>query len=538
MLVAVLAAGFARQGATAYSRTAATVGPASEAPRSALGSMNSFALGLLLGGLRGPLVMFLWSTSESQKADKNLEDFDTKVEWIRLLQPEFDTVHLYQIWNKAYNISVQMAGLPNRYAAIVDALVYADRVDQGRPDNLNILNQIAQVYSNKLGTVAQERFYYRRRVREDSMWRVVTGPKFGEDGYAPRRLPPLLDPKGNILPEYLVVRHPRPADLPPDAEWNTGEELQYLKQYEPFKYGVSTFALAYNYAKRAEVLMNVGRQKPLQVADNVIDRRPALELRAWGEEEWERGRRAEMQALGVKEPAGDERIDLEMPTADVAPTAKLADPAAVTAAVDAYRTAVRVFRDAKAEYERHLKNPQYAENIATFSRSHLQELDAMARLVTADAAYLRAIDATDPGDRDAFLATAAAEYRRAAEAYELIILEHYIEDELAQRLWGGSRSKVAGREFTPRRRTELLAQVHAEMAERLWGDTPPPGVKFTPEGRADLLARIHEAMRSQPDRADQHASDRADYEVYLRRIDTRLQFIGRPLGGTGGGSQQ
>ena len=39
--------------------------------------MNSFALALLLGGLRGPLVMFLWTSSETQKTERNLEDFDT-----------------------------------------------------------------------------------------------------------------------------------------------------------------------------------------------------------------------------------------------------------------------------------------------------------------------------------------------------------------------------------------------------------------------------------------------------------------------------
>jgi energy-coupling factor transporter ATP-binding protein EcfA2 len=64
---------------------------------------------VVLGGLRGPLVMILWTSSEGQKAERELEDFDTKVEWIRLLQPEFDSVHIFQVWNKAYNISVQMA---------------------------------------------------------------------------------------------------------------------------------------------------------------------------------------------------------------------------------------------------------------------------------------------------------------------------------------------------------------------------------------------------------------------------------------------
>jgi hypothetical protein len=98
-----------------------------------LSKVNSFALGLLLGGLRGPLVMALWTSSENQKTDRDLEDFDTKVELIRLLQPEFDTVHLFQIWNKAYNISVQMANVPNKYTTILDALAYGFSVDRERP---------------------------------------------------------------------------------------------------------------------------------------------------------------------------------------------------------------------------------------------------------------------------------------------------------------------------------------------------------------------------------------------------------------------
>ena len=67
--------------------------------------MPSFATALLLGGLRGPLVMFLWPNSETSKREHHLEDVDTEIEWIRLLQPEFDTVHLFQIWNKAYATS-------------------------------------------------------------------------------------------------------------------------------------------------------------------------------------------------------------------------------------------------------------------------------------------------------------------------------------------------------------------------------------------------------------------------------------------------
>jgi hypothetical protein len=87
-----------------------------------ISNLNSFSLALLLGGLRGPLVMMLWTSSETQKQEKDLEDFDSKIELIRLLQPEFDSVHIFQMWNKAYNVSVQMANKSNKYATILDAL--------------------------------------------------------------------------------------------------------------------------------------------------------------------------------------------------------------------------------------------------------------------------------------------------------------------------------------------------------------------------------------------------------------------------------
>src|SRR5450432_2322739 len=135
LILSLLVAGFTRQ----WSADLRNSGPGavhSGGSGAGLSRMNSYALALLLGGLRGPLVMFLWPSAEEQKRQKNLEDFDTKIEWIRLLQAEFDTVHLFQIWNKAYNISAQMANLGNKYHAILDALDYAHSVDQERPNNI------------------------------------------------------------------------------------------------------------------------------------------------------------------------------------------------------------------------------------------------------------------------------------------------------------------------------------------------------------------------------------------------------------------
>src|SRR3954471_1627932 len=167
LIAALICSAILQQVAFSYRNAAVNRNRPEGAPApSRVANLDSFSLALLLDGLRGPLVMFLWTNSESQKSDKDLESFDTQVELIRLLQPEFDTVHLFQIWNKAYNVSVQLASLSNRFSTILDALDYAAEVDKSRPDNINIMNAIANVYSNKLGTPQSEKAFYRRWVRE------------------------------------------------------------------------------------------------------------------------------------------------------------------------------------------------------------------------------------------------------------------------------------------------------------------------------------------------------------------------------------
>jgi hypothetical protein len=145
-----------------------------------LGSLDSYTLGLLLGGLRGPLVMTLWVSSENAKNDRQLDDVDTKINLIGLLQPEFDTVHLFQIWNKAYNLSVQMINKPSKYSVILSGIDYGIAIREARPENINLESQIGSIFFDKLGNPpdAEEKKYYRTRLREDSLqpspMRIIT----------------------------------------------------------------------------------------------------------------------------------------------------------------------------------------------------------------------------------------------------------------------------------------------------------------------------------------------------------------------------
>src|SRR5581483_9886122 len=220
-----------------------------------LSGMNSYALALLLGGLRGPLVMFLWSSSESQKTENNLEDFDSKVEWIRLLQPEFDTVHIFQIWNKAYNISVKMTNLSNKYSTILDALDYAHNVDAEKPNDINIISAIGGIYFDKLGSSA-EKVYYRKRVRLESLPHSTDAAMRKRDPAVRRtELDPMLDRDFKVLSEYLTPRLKQPLVDPSDPKLRyDGSELQFLPEFEPYPYGISPMALAYNYDRRSQML--------------------------------------------------------------------------------------------------------------------------------------------------------------------------------------------------------------------------------------------------------------------------------------------
>ncbi|MDB5294924.1 MAG: hypothetical protein JWO31_907, partial [Phycisphaerales bacterium] len=492
----------AGSGSAATGNAAATAAAVSGGP--SLGSLDSYFLVLLLGGLRGPLVMFLWTSSENQKNERDLEDFDTKIELIRLLQPEFDSVHLFQMWNKAYNISAQLASLPNKYAVILDAVRYGEKVDQSRPNNLNILLGLNQLYQHKLGTTTTDSVYYRQQVRADTKWREGAAPR--GVGALQQRLAPLLEKDGSLLPELVTPRNPRPAGLttkvvlavrelervkaaaakagvalPPDqltvptgaAEmtislpepearkldplladrvdvrfvyhgWNDGSEMQYLAPYGPFPSGLSPLALGFNYGKRAQVLMNLTGQRPAQSGPSVVDSRPALELRGWMEEEWERALAAEARAYG--KPVAPTRFLRTAATAQLPPGAAATGPAAgadVAEALYSFGLAHRLARDARAEFSRHMNDRTEGIRRLQDYGSHVLTLAGDELMTAGDLAYLSAAAATDPGKREALLTEAADRYRQARARYQALDLKYYIPGEAESKAFPAGFSKDA-----------------------------------------------------------------------------------------------
>ncbi|MEO6434558.1 MAG: hypothetical protein ABIP55_02200 [Tepidisphaeraceae bacterium] len=487
LIVSIVLAGFARDWARSL-RSSPAERAAGDGAGASLANMNSFSLALLLGGLRGPLVMFLWTSSENLKNEKNLEGFDTYVEWIRLLQPEFDSVLIFQVWNKAYNISVQMASNANKYTTILDAMDFARKAELQRPNNVSMVYQIGSLFFDKLGGAA-EKAYYKRRVREESRPHT-TRQKIAKDtpGWRRLELDPVLDSKGMVLPELLKPRFPRPADLPAGSEWNDGSELQYLASYQPFPYGVGAMAFGYNYHKRAQVLQERTQQVHANLSPMVVDSRPALALKGWAEDEWERGRRLEAKALNAVLPETEPR-DREPVTANVAVDAPLTDASVLAEAIDSYDLASRLSRDALVEYERHLRS--YPDRLGPY-QSHIDSMRAQGPLLAGDRDYLKAMQAAR-SERKALLASAAEHYREAVRMNVAVVFRYYVSDEIAHAIFPvgvsrGDLSKLPADQYVPA----------YEKALTLIAQQP-----FDAEGE-----------------------DRQDYQRALERAQVRLKLIG------------
>ncbi|HEY1686911.1 MAG TPA: hypothetical protein VGG19_19275 [Tepidisphaeraceae bacterium] len=474
LIVAILATGGTRFWADNYRSKVLNRGQVVIADSSqSLSNMSSYALALLLGGLRGPLVMMLWISSESQKADKNLQDFDTKVEWIRMLQPEFDSVHMFQIWNKAYNISVQMASLSNKYTTILDALDYADKVNRQRPNDINIIMAIADVYFNKLGN-STEKDYYRQRVTRETRWRPTLPTKDGSEEFRATRLPPMLDEKGDILP----------------ADQDT---LKYLVPYEPFPYGLNPFAISYNYYRIAQHLQNDEHQQHLQISPSVIDSRPAIALENWSQEELDNGRNLEA-ALFNRTPAPGSQTPVDLETANIAVNTPMNPSVDVDRLVYCYSRAAQLGADAAKAYDEHLKSSDFNENNLFTYQWHSDHNSAISKLAGADRDYLKAMLASG-AERQKKLSEAREGYLRAIRECRIVMYK-----------W-----------FTP---SEALQQMHIEKMSV---------GNLSDADLANVSNELHHLMTIHAPGTMNGAEDRMDYERDVLRAQQRINEIGAAM---------
>ena len=117
--------------------------------------VSGSALRLALTGSRGIAVTALWLSAIEKQKRNDFHEFEDRVRWVTKLQPNFITPWIFQSWNIAYNVSVEMQGNSDMYYYIargIQLLAEGERRNKRSPD---MRYQIAFYYQNKFGVSDQ-----------------------------------------------------------------------------------------------------------------------------------------------------------------------------------------------------------------------------------------------------------------------------------------------------------------------------------------------------------------------------------------------
>ena len=124
------------------------------------------AINLVLLGMRGVAVNYLWMELDKQKDMKRWAEMQATTKSIVRLQPHYERVWDMNGWNLAYNTSAEWDAVPDRYYWVKEG---AKLLKQGVERNLRateLYYRIGKIYQQKIG-YADESVDYRKYFLSD-----------------------------------------------------------------------------------------------------------------------------------------------------------------------------------------------------------------------------------------------------------------------------------------------------------------------------------------------------------------------------------
>ena len=136
------------------------------APTSELEDLPAEAVTLILGGFRGPYVVWLWTKAEEEKQHKVHFDLLDRYSKIASLQSDYPEVWTFHYWNMLWNITVQWQSPERKYQWIRLGIRFLREGYRRNPHSADIMQEMGRGYLYKIGH-SQESEYYLRRIKED-----------------------------------------------------------------------------------------------------------------------------------------------------------------------------------------------------------------------------------------------------------------------------------------------------------------------------------------------------------------------------------
>jgi hypothetical protein len=113
--------------------------------------LGGAAIQLLLTGSRGLAICALWNNAIDKQKKQEWNELDISVNSITKLQPHFTAPWLFQSWNLAYNVSVEMDRLDDMYFYIargISVIAEGESLNRNNPD---LRYNVGFYYQNKFG---------------------------------------------------------------------------------------------------------------------------------------------------------------------------------------------------------------------------------------------------------------------------------------------------------------------------------------------------------------------------------------------------
>lgn len=121
-----------------------------------------------LGGLRSLAAEIVWFRMDAMQEKGRYGELVQLSEWLTMLEPHESEVWVYSAWNMAYNISVRMPQVEDRWPWVHEAIrMLRDRGLEWNASSAAIYRELAFLFSTKIGAdIDSAAPYYREKWKE------------------------------------------------------------------------------------------------------------------------------------------------------------------------------------------------------------------------------------------------------------------------------------------------------------------------------------------------------------------------------------
>ena len=140
----------------------------------------SSLLEVIPGGLRAPIIAYLWIRVEELKQQERYHEIMQLSDMICRLQPRFPGVWDYHAWNMAYNISVKTHTPEERWLWVNNGVeLLRDKGIPYNPKSIILYRQLAWIFNHKMGDFMDEmHMTYKARLAA-IFQRLLASPPYG-----------------------------------------------------------------------------------------------------------------------------------------------------------------------------------------------------------------------------------------------------------------------------------------------------------------------------------------------------------------------